>query len=154
MQLKTWPLLLVILSLLLVANLMFGAVSISFEGILDGFQTDSEHYFTVYEYRFPRTLLAMMVGAMMALAGALVQGVIRNPLASPDVLGVSHGARLSRCDLHDLVPNIRHCLVARHGVIRRFFRGLYFVVVVRQSQQRYQTGHHRRCLRRILRQHS
>lgn len=104
MSLKTWPLLLVILSLLLVANLMFGAVSISFEGILDGFQADSEHYFTVYEYRFPRTLLAMMVGAMMALAGALVQGVIRNPLASPDVLGVSHGAGLAAVTYMTLFP--------------------------------------------------
>jgi iron complex transport system permease protein len=95
MKLKTWPLLLLILGILLVSNLMFGAVPVPFSGVLSGFQVGSEHYFTVHEYRLPRSVLAMFIGAMLALAGALVQGVIRNPLASPDVLGVSHGAGLA-----------------------------------------------------------
>lgn len=92
---RSLPLLLLILLGLLVANLMFGAVSLPFKHIIEGFQVGNANYFTVHEYRFPRTILAMVVGAMMALAGALVQGVIRNPLASPDVLGVSHGAGLA-----------------------------------------------------------
>ncbi|MCW4630847.1 MULTISPECIES: Fe(3+) dicitrate ABC transporter permease subunit FecD [Marinomonas] len=92
---RSLPLLLLILLGLLLANLMFGAVSLPFKHIIEGFQVGNANYFTVHEYRFPRTILAMLVGAMMALAGALVQGVIRNPLASPDVLGVSHGAGLA-----------------------------------------------------------
>ncbi|WP_249344481.1 Fe(3+) dicitrate ABC transporter permease subunit FecD [Marinomonas sp. CT5] len=92
---RSLPFLLFVLLGLLVANLMFGAVSIPFNQMLEGFQSGNEHYFTLHEYRLPRTILAMLVGAMMALAGALVQGVIRNPLASPDVLGVSHGAGLA-----------------------------------------------------------
>jgi iron complex transport system permease protein len=95
MATRSLPILLLALLGLLVANLMFGAVSIPFKSILEGFQVGNANYFTVHEYRFPRTILAMLVGAMMALAGALVQGVIRNPLASPDVLGVSHGAGLA-----------------------------------------------------------
>ena len=95
MATRSLPILLLILLGLLVANLMFGAVSLPFKHIIEGFQVGNANYFTVHEYRFPRTILAMLVGAMMALAGALVQGVIRNPLASPDVLGVSHGAGLA-----------------------------------------------------------
>lgn len=90
---------------LVVANLMFGAVAIPLHGILQGFSPDTDSYFTVHEYRLPRTILAIVVGAMMALAGALVQGVIRNPLASPDVLGVSHGAGLAAVSYMTLLPN-------------------------------------------------
>lgn len=46
----------------------------------------------VWNLRFPRTLLAAAVGAALAVAGALMQGFLRNPLADPYVLGVSAGA--------------------------------------------------------------
>ncbi|WP_329545793.1 iron ABC transporter permease [Streptomyces sp. NBC_01356] len=46
----------------------------------------------VGELRVPRIVLGAMVGAALGLAGALVQTVTRNPLASPDVIGVGHGA--------------------------------------------------------------
>jgi iron complex transport system permease protein len=46
------------------------------------------------EQRLFRTLTAIGVGASLALSGALMQGVFRNPLASPDILGVSSGASL------------------------------------------------------------
>ena len=44
--------------------------------------------------RLPRILLAMLVGAGMSISGAALQGVFRNPLASPDVIGVTSGAAL------------------------------------------------------------
>lgn len=46
----------------------------------------------VGELRVPRIVLGAMVGAALGLSGALVQTVTRNPLASPDVIGVGHGA--------------------------------------------------------------
>lgn len=46
----------------------------------------------VLELRLPRTLIAMLVGAGLSLSGAVYQGIFRNPLVSPDVLGVSSGA--------------------------------------------------------------
>ena len=46
----------------------------------------------VLQVRLPRTLGAMCVGAALALSGATYQGVFRNPLVSPDLLGVSAGA--------------------------------------------------------------
>ncbi|WP_063052951.1 iron ABC transporter permease [Nocardia arthritidis] len=47
---------------------------------------------TLWQVRFPRVVLAMLVGAALATAGALLQGVFANPLAEPGVIGVSAGA--------------------------------------------------------------
>lgn len=46
----------------------------------------------VLEWRLPRALAAISVGALLAIAGSLFQTVTRNPLASPDILGLSNGA--------------------------------------------------------------
>lgn len=46
----------------------------------------------VLELRLPRTLLAVLVGAMLAQCGAVMQGMFRNPLADPGIIGVSAGA--------------------------------------------------------------
>ncbi len=101
---KALPLLLISTLGLVLANLMLGAVAVPFAELISGFQSGSDHYFTLHEYRLPRTIIAMLVGAMMALAGSLVQGVIRNPLASTDVLGVSHGAGLAAVAYMTLLP--------------------------------------------------
>lgn len=49
----------------------------------------------VWELRLPRALLAVCVGASLGLAGAMAQGLFRNPLAEPGVLGVSAGAAMA-----------------------------------------------------------
>lgn len=46
----------------------------------------------LWEIRLPRVLLAFVIGAMLALAGVLIQGMVRNPLADPGLIGVSGGA--------------------------------------------------------------
>ena len=48
----------------------------------------------LWELRLPRTLLALLVGATLGLSGAALQGLLRNPLAEPGLLGVSAGAAL------------------------------------------------------------
>ncbi|WP_240665978.1 iron chelate uptake ABC transporter family permease subunit [Agromyces sp. LHK192] len=50
--------------------------------------------FVVFELRMPRIVAALLVGAAMSLAGAVFQSTLRNPLASPDILGISGGASL------------------------------------------------------------
>jgi iron complex transport system permease protein len=54
----------------------------------------SLHQTVVWEIRLPRVLLAVLVGATLGLAGAAMQGFLRNPLAEPGILGVSSGAAL------------------------------------------------------------
>lgn len=48
----------------------------------------------VWDVRLPRTLLSLLVGAGLAMAGAALQGIYRNPLADPGIIGVSSGAAL------------------------------------------------------------
>lgn len=51
----------------------------------------------VFDIRLPRALLAMLVGASLAISGAAFQGLFKNPLVSPDILGVSAGAGFGAC---------------------------------------------------------
>ncbi|KQM84056.1 iron chelate uptake ABC transporter family permease subunit [Agromyces sp. Leaf222] len=57
-------------------------------------QGDRTEQLVVFKLRLPRILAAVFVGAAFGLAGAIFQAVLRNPLASPDILGVSAGASL------------------------------------------------------------
>lgn len=52
----------------------------------------SPHNFVIYQLRLPRTLVAIMAGAALAVSGLILQKVIRNTLASPDIIGVTSGA--------------------------------------------------------------
>ena len=77
------------LSVLLLAPFM-GMTNISPIDVLKG--TDEEAARILLELRIPRVLLAWVTGATLALCGLIFQALFRNPLASPDMLGVSSGA--------------------------------------------------------------
>ena len=62
------------------------------------------------EFRLPRLLLALGCGAGLALSGALLQGLTRNPLADPGLLGVSQGAALAVVALFVLTPAAPYAL--------------------------------------------
>ncbi|MED0688243.1 iron ABC transporter permease [Anoxybacillus ayderensis] len=49
----------------------------------------------IYSFRLPRMIIAFFAGMSLAVAGAILQGMIRNPLASPDVLGMTSGAAVA-----------------------------------------------------------
>lgn len=61
------------------------------EIINDGHSVES---LVLYEIRLPRTLLALVIGASLGISGAALQGMLRNPLAEPGVIGVSASAAL------------------------------------------------------------
>src|SRR5688572_4814839 len=63
-------------------------------GVL-GRRDGSDASIIVWEQRLPRTLLGVLVGAALGIGGALAQGITRNPLADPALLGVSAGAALA-----------------------------------------------------------
>ena len=58
-------------------------------------QNTGQNAVVITELRMPRTLIAIVAGAALGVAGALIQAVTRNPLADPYLFGVSAGA--SRC---------------------------------------------------------
>ncbi|GIO41310.1 FecCD family ABC transporter permease [Paenibacillus apis] len=56
---------------------------------------EGQHDFVVLTLRLPRVLLSLLVGAALGMSGAILQGIIRNPLASPDVIGITGGAAVA-----------------------------------------------------------
>lgn len=86
----------VLLAIAAGASLFLGRVNIAPQAILDGlFSTDVNlARLVVTELRLPRTILAVLVGGALGLSGAVLQGLLRNPLAEPGLLGVSSGAAL------------------------------------------------------------
>ena len=61
--------------------------------VLSGGGTRSQR-FIILESRMPRAMTAVVVGAALGLAGAITQSILHNPLASPDMLGITSGASL------------------------------------------------------------
>lgn len=93
MRLKRW---LIILGVLLVVLLLTGLVSL-FVGTVNilPFGSWPDFYRTIlFKIRLPRILLGCIVGAGLAVSGTVFQGLLRNPLADPYILGTSSGAAL------------------------------------------------------------
>jgi iron complex transport system permease protein len=76
------------------ASIAVGAKAIPLDGVWHALlsPTGTEDDIVVRSLRIPRTVLGLMAGAALGLAGALIQGHTRNPLADPGLLGVSNGA--------------------------------------------------------------
>lgn len=88
-------LLAVIVAALALASLMVGATVTSPPALLAAFSgADERLALIVTEIRLPRTLLAVLIGGCLGLAGAVLQGLVRNPLASPSLFGAPSAAAL------------------------------------------------------------
>ncbi|WP_437272529.1 FecCD family ABC transporter permease [Staphylococcus succinus] len=98
-----YSIVIILLILSSIATLSVGAVFINpIEAIKSVFSQDN---FILNEYRLPRMWLALIVGSSLAISGALIQGVVRNALASPDVIGITKGASLSAVTIIMLFPS-------------------------------------------------
>lgn len=89
-----------------VLSLQMGVIAVPWRALLTDWQTGREYHYVLTAYRLPRLLLALLVGAALAVAGVLVQGIVRNPLASPDILGVNHAASLASVGALLLLPSL------------------------------------------------
>ncbi len=91
--------LIVIAISVLVVSISYGEFDISpfevLQTILGQETSDSRHELVVWTFRMPRILVAFMVGAALAVSGTILQGITRNPLADPGILGVTSGASLA-----------------------------------------------------------
>lgn len=95
----------VVLGAAVLIGCVVGAVPIPILGALFGDAEINPLQRTVLlELRIPRVLLAAMVGAALAVAGAALQGLFRNPLAEPQLIGVSSGAALGAIAMIVLGP--------------------------------------------------
>jgi iron complex transport system permease protein len=68
---------------------------------------NADYHFVVNVLRLPRAIVAFVVGVMLALAGAVMQTLTRNPLASPDITGVTAGASMGAVLMILVWPNAR-----------------------------------------------
>jgi len=86
----------VLILLSALASLALGAVSLAPARVVAALagHGDAVASAIVIELRLPRTIIGLAVGAMLGLAGAALQGYLRNPLAEPSVLGASNAAAL------------------------------------------------------------
>ena len=99
-----FPFLCILLVVLTLLSLSNGAVSISLMesisilltelGFENAYPINNIHRGVLIEIRLPRTILAILVGAGLSISGALMQGLFRNPLADPGLVGISSGAAL------------------------------------------------------------
>lgn len=96
----------VIFALTFVAAIAFGAADISLNNIrLALFSTTSNAAISVIrEIRLPRELAAVLVGAALAVSGAIMQGMTRNPLADPGLLGLTAGANAALAVTLAMIP--------------------------------------------------
>jgi ABC-type Fe3+-siderophore transport system permease subunit len=96
-QVRTIPILIVLLALASILTLGVGAVRMAPHVALPALfgHGSVDHVNVARNYELPRILLAWLVGSGLAVSGAVLQAVIRNPLAAPDIVGVTRGAGLS-----------------------------------------------------------
>ena len=89
--------LLILLAAGMLLSLRLGSLKLSLMQILDTLvhQTAGIRYQIICNIRLPRILAGALVGAGLAVSGAILQGVMRNPLAAPGIIGVSSGAGLA-----------------------------------------------------------
>lgn len=81
----------------MVFSLIFGSADISFASIMHTLMghVETTDDMVIWNIRFPRNIVGALVGANLAVSGAILQAVMKNPLADPGIVGVSSGAGLA-----------------------------------------------------------
>jgi len=133
----------VLLMLMAVASLALGPTGITLSSLPRAISsalgttsdaTAAREQLVLFDIRMPRTLLGMFVGASLAIAGAIMQGLFRNPLADPGLIGVSSGAALAAVATIALGNGIAAPLLQPLGVyalpVAAFFGGVLTTVVL------------------------
>lgn len=95
-----------VLLILIVGLTSIGSVNIGIKELFSGLLNNDNKVVTtiVYKMRLPRNVMAVLVGASLAVSGALLQAVMKNPLADPGITGVSSGASVFAIIILLLLP--------------------------------------------------
>ncbi len=97
---------LVIVILTIITGITFGAVKIPFAEFWAAMTQKemTENYQILFQIRIPRVIVGALTGMNLALAGCILQGILRNPLADPGIIGVSAGAGVAAMLVMVLYP--------------------------------------------------
>jgi len=109
------------------ANLSLGTVLTTLSAGMSGTRdtVDAGAAAILLDIRLPRVLLALMVGACLAVSGAILQGLFRNPLADPGLVGVSSGAALGAISV--IVLGVHAAPILPEALMRHFLPIAAFV---------------------------
>ncbi|MDQ0165143.1 iron complex transport system permease protein [Bacillus horti] len=88
---------LIVVALLFLASLAYGYTDTNIGTVIQAYMSydGSSEQTVIRTLRMPRAILALLVGSCLAISGALMQALTRNPMASPGILGINAGASLS-----------------------------------------------------------
>jgi iron complex transport system permease protein len=92
------PLCIAALLLAVMAGIAYGAADINIQTVwasILSFDAENTNHLIIQTLRLPRAITALLVGAALGVAGAIMQGLTRNPLADPGLLGIESGAALA-----------------------------------------------------------
>jgi iron complex transport system permease protein len=125
------------LLLVLVLNISLGSVSIPikdvFNSLIGGHSSKETWDYIIVNYRLPKAITAILVGMALAISGLLMQTLFRNPLAGPDVLGLSSGASLGVATVilgaGFLPPFLASFLLSSYGIILASSLGSFLVLL-------------------------
>lgn len=97
-----------VLLLAVLIGISCGMADLSWQELKDGLflGVQSENYRIVYLIRMPRVFCGILAGTNLALAGCILQGILRNPLADPGIIGVTAGAGLFAMVIMIILPEI------------------------------------------------
>ena len=116
----------------LILAVRLGSVHISFGDIFDSIFNYSEslEHMLVRDVRIPRALSVIMTGGILGVTGAMIQGVTRNPIAEPSILGVSQGATLVIAIFYALKISINTTSVMIASLIGAFITGIIVLLFI------------------------
>lgn len=108
-QWVVWAAAVVVLAAMGILALVFGDRDLTFMDVvrtITGTQADTLTQEAILRHRLPRMLVAGLAGAALAVSGLLVQGVVRNPLAAPDLVGITPGASIGALLVLIVAPDL------------------------------------------------
>lgn len=123
-------LLLLVIGMVLAVRL--GSVPISFSDIFNSIfnYNDTLELMLVRDVRIPRVLAVLLTGGILGVTGAMIQGVTRNPIAEPSILGVSQGATLVIAIFYALGISVTTTNVMIASLIGAFITGIIVLMFI------------------------
>lgn len=116
-----------VLCFTILISLRIGSIDVSFKELIDGMflSKQSNNFLIIRDLRMPRVLSAVLIGGNLAVAGALLQTTMKNPLADPGIIGISSGASLGAIAVMVIFTNL-----IKYKIIIAFIGGIIAACLV------------------------
>ncbi len=127
---------------LFIIALSFGAKDIPFKDVI-GFLTGSrnnENTLILKEIRLPRVVGALLVGIALSVAGSIMQGMTKNPLASPSIFGITAGSTVLIAILFAFSPSVSNIVILIASLLGAFLAALLVFMIGMSGKYKMNTS--------------